>query len=85
MSDAKTDTDADEVVAVEGALDAIKLLVENGATVSYGNHMLYKSGKTYRVLCFNKNGNLVHNEEKNFTNLKQAVRSFGELSNGKLG
>ena len=43
MSDKKEDV----VVAVEGTLDAVKLLVDNGADVTYNHVMLYKTGKNY--------------------------------------
>lgn len=73
-----------EVKGVDGASAAIKLLVEAGTDIKFGNVMFYRSGVKYRLLKFNKNSNLIHNEEENFDEIDKATARFVELSGGKL-
>jgi len=57
--------------------DAIKLLLDNDIEVVRNSHHLYHNNKGgYTILVFDKNSNLIWDEEAEFEKVDEAIEAF---------
>ncbi len=76
----------EELDKVDELQEAMKVIINKGCDISFGNSRLYFSHRNneYIILRYDRNANLKMDEEESFVDINCAINRFIEHSNGKL-